>query len=371
MLRGFRHTLFLLLQIGVLAGGALAIMVQPGAWPAVLICVISTLIMSFICERIARNYLTNTLGRLRRVAEDLGAGRAPRQIRAKPGDEFYKLMQAINRVALRLSSATEKERRLQTELQQREKLALLGELAASVAHEVNNPLDGVQNCARILRRSLDDRIRANQMLDLIDSGAVRIELIVRRLLTLARENVIRPVDARLGEVLDAACRDVAEKFATRRVTIVRDNQTQDDHASVDPLLLQQVFVNLMTNAADSMSAGGELRLTLRRESSAAPRRAGSTPPPEMIEVHVADTGSGIPSEILPHIFEPFFSTKRDGRGTGLGLAIAARIIDAHQGMIEVRPREGGGTVFTVRLPARPRIGFDAIPTAAAGASHAG
>lgn len=369
MLRGFRHALFLLLQIGVLASGALAVMVQPGAWAAVLICVVGTLLASFICERIARNYLTNTLGRLRRVAEDLGAGRPPRQIRAQPGDEFYKLMQAINRVALRLTASTEKERRLQTELQQREKLALLGELAASVAHEVNNPLDGVQNCARILRRSLDDRARSTQMLDLIDSGVVRIELIVRRLLTLARENVIRPVDARLREIVEAACGDVAEKLAARGVSLTRDFQTEDDHASVDPLLLQQVFVNLMVNASDSMSAGGELRLTLRR-SAAAAHRAGSAPPPEMIEVHVADTGSGIPPEVLPHIFEPFFSTKRDGRGTGLGLAIAARIIDAHQGTIEVHPREGGGTVFKVRLPARPRVGFDALESASApGTAH--
>jgi signal transduction histidine kinase len=249
----------------------------------------------------------------------------------------------------------QEEKRLQEQLRRTERLALLGELAASVAHEVNNPLDGVQSCARILRRSCEDPARARQMLDLIDDGLGRIDLIVRRLLTLAREHVIRPVETRITDALEAAIAAVARRIETRGVRIVRRYETRHDRVMADPQLLEQVFVNLMLNAADSMTAGGDLTLAVRREAPGAlpdeGRQRGAT-----LAVQVIDSGSGIPPEVRPHIFEPFYSTKTSGKGTGLGLPIAARIVDAHQGAIAVEPAAGGGTIFTVRIPALGRTG---------------
>jgi len=112
-------------------------------------------------------------------------------------------------------------------------------------------------------------------------------------------------------------------------------------------LLEGVFVNLLRNAADSMPQGGEITVTIRPAAdfdAVDGKKAG-------LCVDVADRGCGIPPDILPHIFEPFFTTKKGGRGTGLGLAIASRIVDAHEGTLSVAARAGGGTVFTVRLPA--------------------
>jgi signal transduction histidine kinase len=348
MFRRFRHKLFMLLQIGIVASGAVAVVLQPAAWRAVLLCTLGGTLTAMICGRIARRYLHATLGRLRRAADDIGRGLPATTLDAQPGDDMYKLTTAINVLATRLAEASQEEQRLNEELRRRERLAFLGELAASVAHEINNPLDGVQNCARILRRSCDDPQRAVQMLDLIDSGLGRIEQIVRRLLTLAREHVVRPAEGRMSEVVEAALEAVRPRM-DGRIEIIRDFTADDDRVLVDRALMEQVFVNLVLNAVDSMADGGMLVVTIRRESSAAGQ--SERVDEDALCVDVADTGSGIAPEILPHIFEPFYTTKLGGKGTGLGLAIAARIVDAHRGTISVTPRREGGTIFTVRIPA--------------------
>jgi signal transduction histidine kinase len=142
------------------------------------------------------------------------------------------------------------------------------------------------------------------------------------------------------------------RLAGRGIEVSRALETDDDRALVDRALVEQVFVNLLLNAADSMTQGGRLTVTVRREELAVGgAEAGGS---ARICVDVADTGTGIAPDVLPHIFEPFFTTKTDGQGTGLGLAIAARILDAHHGDIQVAPHAGGGSVFTVRIPAPAR-----------------
>jgi signal transduction histidine kinase len=347
MFRRFRHKLFMLLQIGIVASGAVAVVLQPAAWRAVLLCTLGGTLTAMICGRIARRYLHATLGRLRRAADDIGRGLPATTLDAQPGDDMYKLTTAINVLATRLAEASQEEQRLNEELRRRERLAFLGELAASVAHEINNPLDGVQNCARILRRSCDDPQRAVQMLDLIDSGLGRIEQIVRRLLTLAREHVVRPAEGRMSEVVEAALEAVRPRM-DGRIEIIRDFTADDDRVLVDRALMEQVFVNLVVNAVDSMPDAGTLTVTIRREAGAGESQRVDE---DTLCVDVADTGVGVAPEVLPHIFEPFFTTKPGGKGTGLGLAIAARIVDAHRGTMAVTPRRGGGTIFTVRIPA--------------------
>lgn len=354
MLRGFRHTLFLLLQVGIVLSAAVAVAIQPSAWPSVLICAGGSAIAALICERIASKYLQHTLGRLRRLADDLGHGRAVPPMPARPGEDFYKLVSAINLVAARLEEAAAEEQRLQTQLRRSEKLAVLGELAANVAHEVNNPLDGIQNCSSILRRSLDDPERARQMLDLMDSGLGRIELIVRRLLSLAKQHVIRPERADLREIIDAAVEALTPKLDALGVRVVRAYGGDSSDALADAPLLEQVFVNLIQNAADVMPDGGELHIEIT------PRRLKNA---DMFQVDIADSGSGIDPDLLPHIFEPFFTTKSAGKGTGLGLAIAARIMDAHHGAITVASRRPHGTVFSVTIPAIANADLDSRPVA--------
>jgi signal transduction histidine kinase len=342
MLRGFRHTLFLLLQVGISVSGIIAVVLYPDSWKSVLICVAGATAASLLCERVAARYLRRTLGRLRRLADRLGHGRPAAPLEAHPGDDFYKLVSAINMVSARLAKAAAEEKRLNQQLRRTEKLAVIGELAASVAHEINNPLDGIQNCARIARRSIEDRERLEQMLDLMDGGLKRIELIVRRLLTLARQHVTRPERADLCELIDATLGPLADDLRRRGVRVRREHPAGPMPVSVDPPLLQQAFANLVYNAADAMPEGGELLIRVRRESE----EDGSP-----IRIEFCDDGVGIPPENLGKVFEPFFTTKGGEKGTGLGLSIAARIVDAHHGAISVAPRSPRGVTFTVRLPA--------------------
>ncbi len=365
MLRGFRHTLFLVLQLGILASGALALALWPASWPALLVAVLGALGAAFVCERIARQYLRRTLGKLRRAADGIAHGNPNATLSAQPGDDLYKLVQAINTTAGRIAELSEDRARLEEQLRRQERLAFLGELAATVAHEVNNPLDGVQNCVRILRRSDDNPARAGQMLDLIDGGLDRIAMIVRRLLTLARTDTIRPEPVDLHAIVRGALRMQEQRLAGGGVRVACDFAGQTDAAYGDALLLEQVFVNLLANAADAMPEGGALDLSIRREDA-----YGS----DWLRIDVADEGGGIPEQQLGQIFEPFYTTKQDGRGTGLGLPIAARIVQAHGGRIDVAPRETGGTVFTIRLPSRrpnPRTTAAAVAGDAAGDRGAG
>lgn len=343
MFRRFRHRMFVLLQTGILLSGAIAFLIWRDHWRPVLVCIAGALVSALICERLARDYLRKTVGSLRRAADDIGRGRRMALLETQPGDDMYKLVSAVNLLATRLADAGDEERRLQEELRRRERLAFLGELAASVAHEVNNPLDGIQNCSRILRRSLDDPPKAAQMLDLMDSGLTRIELIVRRLLTLAREHVVRPSEVSLRDVISAAVESVRTRLNGQNVRVETEWKTRDDRAAADPVLLEHTFANLLLNAVDSMPNGGRIWVRLGRIDD------GSTG--DLLQVEIEDEGVGVPPELLPKLFEPFVTTKRDGKGTGLGLAIASRIIDAHQGSISVRPRVGGGTVFAIQLPA--------------------
>lgn len=345
MFRRFRHRLFVLLDVGILLTGGLALLVWPGQWRAIAVCVGGGLLSALVCERMARGYLRRTLGSLRRAADDIGHGRRMETLEAQPGDDMYKLVSAINLLAERLARASDEELRLQEELRRRERLAFLGELAASVAHEVNNPLDGIQNCSRILRRSLEEPQRAVQMLDLIDGGLARIEMIVRRLLTLARENTIRPVESHLRNVIESAVRSISDRIVNRGLRVETDWKDDDDRAEIDPLLIEHVFSNLLLNAADAMPNGGRIRVRTLRQPAAGPDGQA------MIRVEIEDDGVGIAPALLPRLFDPFVTTKTDGKGTGLGLAIAARIVDAHHGSISVHPKAERGTIFAVQLPA--------------------
>lgn len=353
MFRRFRHRFLLILQLGIALSAAVAILLRPDAWQPVLVCALGSSLFGQLVGRIARRYMRVTLGQLRRVADAVGHGQTVTPLDVHPGADMYKLNAAVNLLAERLAEASAEEKRLHEALRRRERLAFLGELAATVAHEVNNPLDGVQNCSRILRRSIDDPARRTEMLNLIDSGLDRIEQIVRRLLTLAREHVIRPRVARLTEVLEGALPLIEPKLAAWPVQIERRYTTEDDRAAVDRPLLEQVFVNLIGNALDSMPTGGVLTLTVRREGGAADAsaHANDVEPRETLCVEIADTGHGIAPDVLPHIFEPFFTTKTGGKGTGLGLAIASRIVDAHNGTLTVTSELNQGSTFTMRLPA--------------------
>ncbi len=227
----------------------------------------------------------------------------------------------------------------QDQLVQQEKLASVGQLAAGVAHEINNPLGSVLLYADILyKETPEDRQQQREDLQMIVREATRCKAIVNDLLNFSRQNQVLAQTTDLNALLhDLAAQKRKQELYTN-VEIVEDLDPALPAIQADPLQLHQTFVNLMDNAAEAMPDGGRLRL-----------RTYTGPTPGFVTVEVGDTGVGISEENMKKIFTPFFTTKPIGRGTGLGLAIIYGIVKMHRGQINVQSEVGKGTVFTITL----------------------
>lgn len=233
------------------------------------------------------------------------------------------------------------ELRLKQEVIQQEKMAAIGMLAGGVAHEVNNPLGGVLAFTQLLLKKVENPSEIHEDLVEIEKAAVRCKKIVQELLDFSR--ISREKEKCLVYVNDLIEKIIPFlKMEIRSLNIDLKLRLGKDLPPVTaiPNRLQQVFLNLMTNAVHAMPQGGKLTLTTHVD-------------PERNEIcfAVQDTGIGMPRVILDRIFEPFFTTKDPGKGTGLGLSISFRIIKENNGRIDVDTEEGKGSKFTVRLPA--------------------
>ncbi len=362
---------YLLAYVAVVAAAGLLVMAccRQDAF-GIAVMGITAIVTGGIVWSLAARRLRRSINRLRRAADVIGSGDFTHTLPCEQGDELAKLVQSFNRMADRLGQMAAEERRLRSQLTRSERLAAIGELAATVAHEVNNPLDGIQNCTRILRRDLQlhNVEQARRMLDLIDSGLYRIEMIVRRLLSFARDEAMNLVPTPLGDAVGDALLFIQPRLDRHRVELVRHGFEQPVFALGDRTRLAQVVINLLLNAVESTAPGGRVAIRLLPPDEADPR----------VRLVVEDNGAGIDPENLPRIFEPFFSTKGADGGTGLGLAVVKKIVDAHHGSIEVDSRPGVGTRFVVSLPAAqswPRtheaFAAGAVPSAPepAAASH--
>lgn len=271
-------------------------------------------------------------------------------------------------IALENASLYEELRRSYDELKQsqqllvrQEKLASLGRLAAGLAHELNNPLSSVAGFAEALQRRIEAEeigdpsafAEWGQYVTMIQSEVARAAAIVRRLFDFARQ---REPTFSLVDVYDVALNAVSfvvQQASLENQRIVVAPFPDGSVVQADAQMLQQVFLNLLTNALDAIESGGEIRIDAhhRRESIEPALEQ------EWLDIFVSDTGSGISPENLLRVFDPFFTTKAVDKGTGLGLAISQSIVEQHQGSIEVRSEGiGKGAVVIVRLPLAERRG---------------
>ncbi len=257
-----------------------------------------------------------------------------------------------------------RQKELERQLRISERLGSLGLLTAGVAHEINNPLAGIENYLALLDREGSDAARRSRYLDMIRYGFRRIRDIVRELSSFARPEG-RGASADLSEVVERALAMVRYDASFRTVEVARNGLDRPLRVHGDPGRLEQVFINLFLNAGRAMKSRGTLKVAARpagAEEAGGP--AGAEP---MVEVTVEDTGPGIPEEILGRIFDPFFTT---GEGTGLGLSVSYGIVRALGGELRAGNRAQGGACFTLRLPAAadPAADPSATKTQAAPAS---
>ena len=242
-----------------------------------------------------------------------------------------------------LRSRMEELRQTQDTLVQSAKLAAIGELAASIAHEINNPLTVILgNTGLLLREAAPDSIEHRRLSDVV-TEANRAGKIVRDLLDFARRREPNREPVALHELLERALELLHAKLGGAGVEVERVFDPSLAAILADRDQLTQVFLNLITNAVDAMEGGGTLVL-----ATAAQRGDDDRP---LVTVSVSDSGPGIPPEHLARIFEPFYTTKPEGRGTGLGLSVSLGIVRKHGGAIDVESKPGRGTTVRVQLPA--------------------
>jgi two-component system NtrC family sensor kinase len=263
---------------------------------------------------------------------------------------------------LRVEERTRELRDAQHQLIQTEKLASLGRLAASIAHEINNPLSGILTYVKLISRRLrtppadsDAVLTILQQLTLVERETLRCTAIVRNLLDFARqrEPSFQEVDVRA--VADEALSLVANRLALQKVTVARDF-AQVPPVRADYGQMRQAVVNILLNACEAMPGGGMLWVMTRSAPAAGTGDGGSDavrrhdgPAAPCVEVVVKDQGEGIAPELLSRIFDPFFTTKE--HGTGLGLSVVYGIVEKHGGKITVTSRVGEGTTVVLRVPA--------------------
>jgi signal transduction histidine kinase len=233
----------------------------------------------------------------------------------------------------------------------RDRLAALGEMAAAIAHEVKNPLAGIEVMAGILKRQLPDSPDAQTTLGDIIKEAKMANVIVQEVLAFVRPLRLQVEDIAVGDVIRDAIAMAESHSIKGSVDVAADIPEALRPIQGDPHQLRQIFTNLLTNAFEAMNGSGRVEMTAtavdtdEETATAADQATGPT-----VLITVSDNGPGIPPEVMDRIFSPFFTTKP--QGSGLGLAIVRKIVDAHDGRIDVGERPGGGTVFRVTLPIR-------------------
>ncbi len=228
------------------------------------------------------------------------------------------------------------------QLWQAAKLATLGELAASIAHELNNPLATVNlRIENVLARTPADDPR-RRPLEIIEQEVERMGNLVANLLQFSRRgrDEISTVD--VSQELRKAMELVEHHFRHRGIGVVHELDPAVPPIFADRQKLRQVFLNLLTNAADAMPRGGTLVLVLAVDVV--------TGPGKVVRIEFSDTGAGISPENLARVTEPFFTTKEEGKGTGMGLAICRRVVEEHRGTLRIRSELGKGTTVTLHLP---------------------
>jgi two-component system NtrC family sensor kinase len=257
---------------------------------------------------------------------------APREIAAL-GKSFNALVAAIRERDQQMSRQT------QEKLIRSDRLAMVGQLASGVAHEINNPLGSILLFSRLIMQQVPPEGRVRENLDRIEKETKRCHNIVRSLLDFARQRAPLVESLEINHLMDATLTVFEDQYLFHNIEVVKSYASDLPALQGDSAQLQQVFMNIIMNAVDAMDGKGCLTLETRKGDQSG-----------YVEISITDTGSGIAPENIERIFDPFFTTKEVGHGTGLGLSVSYGIIQTHQGDISVSSVPGTGSRFTVTLP---------------------
>ena len=252
-------------------------------------------------------------------------------------DEIGLLHLGFRQMGERLQQSRQDVLRVEKQVWHAERLAAIGRLASGLAHEINNPINGVRNCIYAIKRDPDNRIQTLEYLDMMDEGLTHASGVIEKLLGFARKQQSGLALVVLNDAVESVIRLISFKLVQKNITLKTDLSSDLKPVMADRQLMQEVIMNLLINAIDAVPEGGLIQIKTAVEG-------------DNILLSVNDQGHGIAPDNLHQIFDPFFTTKKTGEGTGLGLSISLGIVQAHGGMLDVSSTTENGTTFTIQLP---------------------
>lgn len=318
------------------------------------------MIVAFIISFWMGHTIIERMRILKQAAETIATGDLDYQLPRSKSSDFGVLDKAFNDMVRSLKDRDDRLKRTLQQLTQTERLISLGQIAAGVAHEMNNPLGGILLYSNLVLEELPEDSPARENMNKIAYQTNRCKEIVQNLLDFARtpSGEMAPLD--INDVLMTSLSLVKDQSMFHNIEIETGFTEGLPEVDGDRLRLEQVFLNLFINASDSMDEGGRLTVATKlisrfpsdEEEGTEMERICLLASPNTIKITISDTGRGIDKAYLAHIFEPFFTTKDPGQGTGLGLSIAYGIVRKHDGFVDVESEPGRGTTFSIFLPAK-------------------
>jgi two-component system, NtrC family, sensor kinase len=295
--------------------------------------------------------------------KEISSGNLSHMIPIRSSDELGLLAESFNSMTTYLRSVLDENQRWSQELEKRvkdkteelkqiheqilqiEKMASLGKLSATVAHELNNPLEGILTYAKLISKQLRKNTNGDvtkeplEELDLIIRETERCGNIVKNLLLFSKKQAGEFALVHLKEIINKSVQLVQHHFHISNIQFQEIYEDEDILILCDANQIEQALIALFVNSAEAMPEGGTMKIEVFSDAAA-----------EQCFLKLTDTGCGIPAEDIPHIFEPFYSTKKEGKGVGLGLSVVYGIIERHSGKITVSSTIGKGTEFSIMFP---------------------
>lgn len=303
-----------------------------------IIAVLLGIVVSYVLSESIMRPVNKLIAATRRIAAD----HSPQQIHLDAAPpEIEALGNAFNEMALAIHERDDRlHRQTHEKLMRSDRLAMIGQLAAGVAHEINNPLGSILLFSRLTVQQLPAQGRARENLERIEKETKRCHAIVKSLLDFARERkpLVEAVD--VNRLLDETLKLFEGQFLFQNIQVARDYDAKLATIPADQSQLQQVFMNIVLNAVDAMKGKGRLGIATKSNDAEG-----------TVDIAISDSGPGIAPENLERVFDPFFTTKGVGHGTGLGLSVSYGVVQSHNGDIAVASEPGAGATFTISLPA--------------------
>lgn len=320
------------------------------------------LLATLLVDQAARVLMYRRLAHMRETMQQAAAGQRNARVSIDGLDEIGVIARGLNEILqglerlnealdTRVEAATEVFRQksveiadshremamLSEELARAGRLAALGQAAANMAHQIGTPLNLISTYVQLLIQSTPSDAESIDRLRAIQDQVGKVTAVVRATLDSSRPPAIPHERADLGTLVRRVCHMASPMLEDAGVQIEVTTPDQSSEVLTDPVQLELALLNLITNSVDAMASGGTLAVRLERVN-------------DRLRLEIADTGSGIPPELLAHIFDPWVTTKAQGKGSGLGLSIARQVVASHGGTIRVGNRPDKGAVFTIELP---------------------